>query len=827
MVHTASSFTHAAFVWDNAGHSGEPLLREVADRPLLAPESSPFQGFWMGGYEGADHVNGHGVSQAPNLRNGHTAHLESDYAALAPLGIRVVRESIGWRLIDGDRASGIASLKVQAQTAAASHLQVVWSLMHYGWPARLDPFERPDQFVDAFATHCGEIAELLAGLDGPQPVYQPINEISFLAWAASCTGLIYPHLPSHPERGAQLKRVLVRAALRAVDAIWSVAPGARILHVDPLIHVEAPLGAGPASCDRAQAEIESQFEAWDMLCGRTAPELGGAPRYLDVVGVNYYHDNQWENGSGTRLHWHLQDARRRPFADMAAAIWQRYQRPLCVSETGHVGQGRAAWLDDVAAEVATCLSRRIPVVGLCLYPLVDRADWQDADHWHHSGLWDVPGAAVGDFTRQLCQPYADRLAHWQQAFAADLTLLQNQHPKPKLMTGTSMKTTIIVFSHLRWDFVYQRPQQLLSRLAAGHPIVFVEEPVPGAERAHLERYNPCAGVEVLRMHMPGSAVGFDDQHESGMRALLAQYLQDQRISEYLVWFYTPMALPLARGLRPRGTVYDCMDELAAFDFAPPALISREDALFDTVDLVFTGGRSLYESKRDRHSDVHCFPSSVDHAHFGRRNLADHPDQAALAGPRLGYYGVIDERIDLPLVAAIADAHPEWQVVMVGPLAKVDPANLPQRDNLHWMGQRRYDELPSFLSGWDVCLMPFALNASTRFISPTKTLEYLAAGKPVVSTPVRDVAQQYAAVVPIAANAGDFVAACERILARSAGERLRFEAAAEKTVAATSWDRTAAAMQTLLARFDVPLRAAAPRTAVYSAPKWNAQPVAAR
>ncbi|MDD2714072.1 MAG: glycosyltransferase, partial [Simplicispira sp.] len=526
--------------------------------------------------------------------------------------------------------------------------------------------------------------------------------------------------------------------------------------------------------------------------------LGGAPRYLDLVGMNYYHDNQWEYGSGKRLHWHLGDQRRRRFSDLAAAVWHRYQRPLCVSETGHIGEGRATWLDDMASEVALCLSRSIPIVGLCLYPLIDRPDWETPDHWHHSGLWDVPGADAGDFTRHLCLPYAQRLRHWLHVFK------ERSFPPENLSRGTPM-TSIIVFSHLRWDFVYQRPQQLMSRLAAGHPILFVEEPITGAERVRLELYSPCAGVQVLRMHMPGQAPGFDDEHMDVMRALLAQYLRDHGVEDYVLWFYTPMALPLAKGLTPHGSVYDCMDELAAFDFAPPALLAREDALFRKVDLVFTGGRSLYESKRGRHGDVHCFPSSVDHAHFGRRGLADHPAQAALPSPRLGYYGVIDERLDLPLVAAIADAHPDWQVVMVGPVVKVNPATLPQRPNLYWMGQRRYDELPAFLAGWDVCLMPFALNASTRFISPTKTLEYLAAGKPVVSTPVRDVAQQYSEVVPIAASPAEFVAACERILARSESEQAAFQDEAAEVVAATSWDLTASAMEVLLGRFDFVLQ----------------------
>jgi glycosyltransferase involved in cell wall biosynthesis len=758
-----------------------------------------FRSFWIGGFEGADHVNGFGLPLDPNGRNGHDRRFDEDYAALAALGIRTIRESIGWRLIDGRGLDGLRQLEAQARSARTHGIQVIWTLMHYGWPAPLDPFSQPDRFVDAFAAHCAHLAEVLAGIGGVSQVYQPVNEISFLAWAASSTGLIHPHVPSAPENGYLLKRVLVRATLRAIDAVRAVDPGARFVHTDPLIHIEPPLGAGPGVTSAALAGHERQFEAWDMLAGRIAPELGGAMHYLDVLGINYYHDNQWEEGSGARLHWHLGDPRRRSFADLAAALRQRYGRPMCISETGHIGQGRGAWLDHMVEELAECDARGVPIGGMCLYPLIDRPDWQDAGHWHHSGLWDVPGADHGDFTRHLCQPYADRLRHWQHAL--ETAPLSSFFPSRR-----PTMTTLIVFSHLRWDFVYQRPQQLMSRLAMTHPVVFVEEPMPGADHAWLEQHSPCAGVIVLRMHLPGHGAGFHDEHFSGMQALLGRYLIDNRIEDYALWFYTPMALPMAEGLTPRGMVYDCMDELAAFDFAPPALIARENALFDAVDLVFTGGRSLYESKRSRHADVHCFPSSVDHGHFGRRDVEDHPDQRAIARPRLGYYGVIDERLDLSLVAALADAHPEWQVVMVGPVVKIDPASLPRRANVHWMGQRRYDELPAFLAGWDVCLMPFALNASTRFISPTKTLEYLAAGKPAVSTPVRDVAQQYAAVVPIAATPAEFVAACEDILARDAGAQIRFQAMALDMVAATSWDRTAAAMQALLARFETPTSA---------------------
>lgn len=784
-----------------------PVLRRATSSPATSlphrhippgfHEASPFQDFWMGGYEGADHVNGWGMPLDANVRNGHGARLAEDYAALGPLGIRVVRESIGWRLIDRAGDEGFRALARQAHLAAAHGLQVVWTLMHYGWPDRLDPFERPDEFVDAFAAYCRRVAETVQGIPGPAPVYQPVNEISFLAWAATRTGLIWPHAPSaDPHRGQAFKRVLVRAALRGADAVWSVAPLARLLHTDPVMHVEPPCGAGPGACADAAQEHAGQFEAWDMLCGRAAPELGGAPRYLDLIGLNYYHNNQWEHGSHARLHWHLNDTRRRRPSQLIADVWQRYRRPLCLSETGHVGVGRSDWLDHIAAEAVACRARGIPLLGMCLYPLIDRPDWQEPQHWHHSGLWDLPDAPSGGLDRRLCAPYADRLRHWQHTLPAPDSHSAFRHPSPE----TPM-THLIVFSHLRWDFVYQRPQQLLSRLAARHPVLFVEEPMPGADRPWLERYSPCAGVEVLRMHMPGTAHGFDAQHMDGMRTLLLGHLLEHDIHDYVLWFYTPMALPLAEELTPRGSVYDCMDELSAFDFAPKELLAREEALLRSVDLVFTGGRSLYESKRGRHADVHCFPSSVDHAHFGQTGVPDHPDQAGMARPRLGYYGVIDERLDLALMAAAADAHPDWQWVMVGPVVKIDPASLPQRPNLHWMGQRRYDELPAFLSGWDVCLMPFALNASTRFISPTKTLEYLAAGKPAVSTDIHDVRQHYAGVVPIAQSHAEFVAACERILGWGDQERADFQRKARAKVAATSWDLTAAAMQRLLERFD--------------------------
>lgn len=360
--------------------------------------------------------------------------------------------------------------------------------------------------------------------------------------------------------------------------------------------------------------------------------------------------------------------------------------------------------------------------------------------------------------------------------------------------------TLVVFSHLRWDFVYQRPQHVLSRLASRWRVIFVEEPVPHSERNEMERLEPAPGIEVWRPHVTGDAPGFHDDHLPVLQRLVANTMRERAVTDYWLWFYTPMAVPLAAELRPRGVVYDCMDELAAFQNAPRQLVQRESALFKRADLVFTGGRSLYNAKRSRHPDVHCFPSSVDAAHFAKA-AQDHPLQAGFPHPRLGYCGVIDERINLPLIDAIAKARPEWQIVMVGPTARIDPSELPRRANIHWLGQQSYDDLPAFISGWDVCLLPFSLSEATRYISPAKTLEYMASGRPSISTSIRDVAESYGQVVNIADTPEGFVIDCEAILGRTRAEQAAHAQALAEIVARTSWDSTAQAMADLIAQAD--------------------------
>lgn len=358
---------------------------------------------------------------------------------------------------------------------------------------------------------------------------------------------------------------------------------------------------------------------------------------------------------------------------------------------------------------------------------------------------------------------------------------------------------LVCLSHLRWDFVYQRPQHLMSRFAADRRVFFVEEPLFDSDEPRMDVGPRSSGVLVAVPHLPpGTAPA---EAEALQAELLRQLLADHGVSLFVLWYYTPMALPVTEGLDPVAVIYDCMDELSLFRGAPPELVERERKLLARADLVFTGGQSLYEAKRDHHPSVHAFPSSIDAAHFQRARspVTEPPEQAALPRPRLGYFGVIDERLDVDLVAGLADARPDWQIVLLGPVVKIDPALLPRRSNLHYPGMRSYDELPTWLAGWDVALLPFARNESTRFISPTKTPEYLAGGRPAISTPIRDVVRPYGdlGLVEIAEDAAGFAAAAERLLALSGEERAGWLRSVDDLLARSSWSDTWRRMSELI------------------------------
>lgn len=356
-------------------------------------------------------------------------------------------------------------------------------------------------------------------------------------------------------------------------------------------------------------------------------------------------------------------------------------------------------------------------------------------------------------------------------------------------SSSSESYDLVCLSHLRWDFVYQRPQHLLSRFARRRRVFFYEEPIFIDGETHLEVSPREDNLFIFIPHI--SHADRENGNIAGIqRAMLDEMLDSQNINRFVLWFYTPMAMDYAAHLQPLTTIFDCMDELSAFKFAPPELIENEKRLLEKADLVFTGGQSLYEAKQGKHERVFAFPSSIDAAHFKQaRNIAQEPaDQKLIARPRLGYYGVIDERIDVKLLGEVANLRPDWQFVMIGPVVKISEEDLPRLKNIHYLGGKDYRELPAYLSGWDVALMPFALNESTKYISPTKTPEYLAAGCPVVSTAIRDVVRPYGEIglVHIADTAEEFVVACERALEENPDERIKH---ADEFLSAMSWDKT--------------------------------------
>ena len=349
--------------------------------------------------------------------------------------------------------------------------------------------------------------------------------------------------------------------------------------------------------------------------------------------------------------------------------------------------------------------------------------------------------------------------------------------------------TLLCFCHLRWNFVYQRPQHLISQWAASGAVHFFEEPIlVETQNVTLSVSEQQGGVSVLTPMLPQD---LDEQQAiEAQRSLIGDYIAEAGITNFVAWYYTPMALRFSSHLKPSVVVYDCMDELSAFQGAPPQMIDQERRLFELADVVFAGGKSLYESKRRQHANVHLFPSSIDQAHFarGRQPVSDPADQQSIPHPRIGFYGVLDERLDTELLNDLATRRPDWHFVLLGPVVKIREEDLPHANNLHYLGSKAYAELPDYLANWDVAILPFARNASTRFISPTKTPEYLAAGKPVVSTPIQDVVQPYGemGLVRIAGSAEEFAEAIAGSLdAIDPAQRRRVD----DFLAGMSWSKT--------------------------------------
>lgn len=348
---------------------------------------------------------------------------------------------------------------------------------------------------------------------------------------------------------------------------------------------------------------------------------------------------------------------------------------------------------------------------------------------------------------------------------------------------------LLCFSHLRWGFVFQRPNHLLSRFSKHQRVFFIEEPIfhDGDEKLHIENYNQ--NLFIVTPHLKHGLSG--NQVLERQQNFISDLMTTMQVNRFFSWYYTPMALSFTEHLSPELVIYDCMDELSAFKFAPAELTIKEKELFKKADIVFTGGHSIFESKKNAHHNIYPFPSSIDKHHFGvaRTQITDPQDQAHIPHPRFGFFGVVDERFDIELLDSVAKQKPGWHFIILGPVVKIDPETLPKYHNIHYLGGKKYEELPAYIAGWDIATIPFAMNESTKFISPTKTPEYLAAGKPVISTPIKDVVSPYGKnkLVHIINNAYEFIKAAEMELKKK--RRSVWLRKVDEFLAFNSWDRT--------------------------------------
>jgi beta-glucosidase/6-phospho-beta-glucosidase/beta-galactosidase len=587
------------------------------------------------------------------------------------------------------------------------------------------------------------------------------------------------------------------------------------------------------------------------------------PQSPNVLGLDYYPHSDWQlDVSFGKIVQRRADHPAGLFA-VANSYWERYAIPMMLTETSIEGKpiNREIWLEQCVEHIRRLRAGGVPMLGLIWWPMLDQIDWDGAlthriGKVHEVGLFSLKRQPDGSLQRhatplvKLFKRYSDAgdesvgsietinypsteaideqlppLGEWIQpglsstisaAAAEPAKVRQPKAAREKSSAGSARievpeqaargEYGIVVFSHLRWGFVWQRPQQFLSRFARKHPILFIEEPFfdrkQGAE-PDLQFHRVMPNVTVMCAH-----VGPEWNRNPKLPAKLREWARDgiNRINEStdgafekpLLWYYSPMDSAWSLGhFETRGVVYDCMDELSQFTGAPRQLVSNEARLMEHADIVFTGGFELGEKKRKQHDNVHVFGCGVEFDHFNAAASTTTiipPDIDFMTRPILGWFGVVDERVDYAMVGEMARMRPEWSFAMVGPVVKVDPNLLPHSPNLFWMGARDYQQLPNYVAAFDVCMMCFAMNASTQFINPTKGLEYMATGKPVIGTPVRDVVRQWSDIVHIARTAEEFVAIAEKALNEPDNDRINRGLELAKK---SSWENTVDVMQQLI------------------------------
>jgi len=798
---------------------------------------------------------------------GHAERWESDLDGVLRAGVRHLRYPLRWQRIEPapGRFEWSETDRVLERMRDAGAVPIVDLVHHTTYPDWLsDGFRGPD-FGPAFERYAIAVAERYPWLGACTLFNEPFATL----FLAGHEGLWPPY-----DRGVEgFRRLLlsVLPALGRASAAWrELAPDAKHVWVDTAEHHS---GVGPGA-DHATLANDRRHVVLDLVLGHdldpARPFLGellrdGAdallelPRvHVDVLGLDYYCHSEW---------FYDEISGRAPspqpvgFAAVAEHYAERYGLPLMLTETNLRGlpSDRATWLRYTLEQYELALSRGVPLHGYCWFPHVDSADWDsllarcagrvdpvgvlsiEADgartRTAFTEAWEAAaaGVPVAELPAVRPQPPCDTqlvgilpsLSHWPwrdptpaetvPALRVDLPIPSRPDSRRTAMpTPPDPRTPqpdLVVLSHLRWPWVWQRPQHIVSRLAAqraasGARTWFVEEPVVGDVDEPTIARAEVDGIQQVWLVLPPSMSpdvrsaahphdrGFEDPGAQGYGELLAEALREAGSAPHPdVWLYTPMALDIAQALEPGRLIYDVMDDLASFKDAPIGLVLRQRRLLAEADVVFTGGPSLHRGIQRHRSDAHLFRSGVETTHYARSRALRHERERKVAG----YVGVIDERLDLELIGRLAATLPDWTIRIVGPVAKIDPADLPHAANLEYPGMVAYDELPTVMAGFDVALMPFALNESTRSISPTKTLEYLAAGLPVVSTRVPDVVADYADVVHLADDGDAFAEACRKVVLDDCSARDR---RVRPLQARQEWDHIAESMAALIDAVDV-------------------------
>jgi beta-glucosidase/6-phospho-beta-glucosidase/beta-galactosidase/glycosyltransferase involved in cell wall biosynthesis len=789
----------------------------------------------------------------------HTRLWADDFKrARDELGVRALRYAFPWHIIEWERGQfnwQMADERIEACEKLGIELYL--DVMHFGTPLWLKQAAGDPEFPEALEAFTESI---VSRYRSSVSTWCPCNEPLVLALFSGDFGFWPPHARGWRGYMPVLSRIM-QGVSRSIRAIRRVQPEATVLLCD---HVENYKSRDTELASEVRRRNHRRFLALDLLMGRldrkhplfdwvTAYGLSeldlewfrANPQFPTVLGLDYYANSEWQ------LERHGEEVRQRRsetptgLYGIGASYYQRYGLPMMLTETSIDGKpiNREIWLEQTISDCRRLREDGIPVLGYFWWPLIDQIDWDGAlthrvGKIHEVGLFNLRRQSDGSLSRhatplvkqfakviaegdrqvgEMGEAWVPSPAHEDESPIGVETAMATVAAAKKVTSpegasdvhASQEKETdrygILVFSHLRWGFVWQRPQQFLSRFARKHKILFLEEPffdLGPKDQPRIDYHKVMPNVTVVTPHL-----ALDWNHNPKLPAKLREFAHealanvndDGEFDKPLLWYYSPMDSAWSLGhFENRGVVYDCMDELSQFSGAPKALVQNEARLMANADIVFTGGYELGEKKKQQHANVHTFGCGVEYEHFSKASESDTaipPDIDFVGRPVIGWFGVVDERVNYAMVGEMARMRPDWSFAIIGPVVKVDPNILPHSPNLFWMGSRDYQILPNYCRAFDVCMMPFAMNAATQYINPTKGLEYMATGRPIVGTPVRDVVRQWPDIVRIADNAEDFIKAIEAALAMR-GRDPRVERGTQLALQC-SWDSTVAKMQSLI------------------------------